>query len=87
MEGPGKYDVIISGGGLAGLTLAIQLKKSSPDISILVLERRTSSAPIATHKVGESISELGSYYLREVLQLKDHLTEYQLRKYGFRFCR
>lgn len=80
-----KYDVIISGGGLAGLTLAIQLKQTNPHISIIVLEKRSDSAPIATHKVGESTSELGSYYLREVLHLKDHLTEHQLPKLGFRF--
>lgn len=85
MERPEKHDVIICGGGLAGLTLAIQLKQSNPDISILVLEKRASNAPIATHKVGESISELGSYYLREVLQLKDYLIEHQLPKLGFRF--
>jgi flavin-dependent dehydrogenase len=85
MEDCKKYDVIILGGGLAGLTLALQLKKGNPDLSIQILERRTDQAPIAVHKVGESTSELGSYYLREVAGLKDYLTEHQLRKMGFRF--
>jgi len=49
------------------------------------LEKRKDSAPDATHKVGESLSELGAYYLREVLNLKDNLVSCQLRKFGFRF--
>ena len=79
------YDVVITGGGLAGLTLALQLKQSRPATSILVLEKRNGKAPLATHKVGESLSELGAYYLREVLNLKDYLVSCQLRKFGFRF--
>lgn len=80
-----KYDVLIVGGGLAGLTLALQLKQIKNDISILVIEKRNENAPVATHKVGESLSELGAYYLREVLNLKDYLSAHQLRKFGFRF--
>ena len=34
------YDVAILGGGLAGLTLAIQLKRERPDTSVVVLEKR-----------------------------------------------
>jgi flavin-dependent dehydrogenase len=79
------YDVVITGGGLAGLTLALQLKQMRPSISVLVLEKRKENAPVATHKVGESLSELGAYYLREVLDLKDYLISCQLRKFGFRF--
>src|SRR6188508_2604603 len=80
-----KYDVIILGGGLAGLALSLQLRKSKPDISILVLERRESSAATAAHKVGESTVELGSHYLREVLGLKEYLEEFELPKHGLRF--
>lgn len=79
------HDVVILGGGLSGLTLALQLKLASRDISVLVLEKRLEDAPKATHKVGESTVELGAYYLREVLQLKDYLTDHQLPKFGFRF--
>ena len=85
MEIREKYDVLIAGGGLAGLTLALQLKQSDSGISILVLEKRIAKAPAATHKVGESLSEMGSSYLREVLDLKKYLTEHQLPKFGFRF--
>lgn len=80
-----EYDVIILGGGLAGLTLSIQLKRMNPSISILILERRESGAATAAHKVGESTVELGSHYLREVLGLKEYLEEFELPKHGLRF--
>lgn len=80
-----EYDVIITGGGLAGLTLSIQLKLNKPDIKVLVLERRKSVAPTSAHKVGESTVELGSHYLRETLGLKEYLEKHELPKYGLRF--
>ncbi len=80
-----QYDVIILGGGLAGLTLSLQLKKSRPEISILILEKREAKATTAAHKVGESTVELGSHYLREVLNLKGYLEEHELPKHGLRF--
>jgi flavin-dependent dehydrogenase len=80
-----QYDVVIMGGGLAGLTLSIQLKQAKPDISILVLEKRETEATTAAHKVGESTVELGSHYLREVLGLKNYLEAHELPKHGLRF--
>jgi flavin-dependent dehydrogenase len=80
-----QYDVAILGGGLAGLTLSIQLKQRNPQISIIVLEKREDAAPTAAHKVGESTVELGTYYLREVLNLKDYLDKHELPKHGLRF--
>jgi len=80
-----QYDVVILGGGLAGLTLSLQLKKERPGISILVLERRETEAATAAHKVGESTVELGTHYLREVLDLKGYLEEHELPKHGLRF--
>lgn len=80
-----KYDVIIAGGGLAGLTLSIQLKMANPAISILIMEYRDSIAPIAAHKVGESTVELATHYFREVLNLKGYLEEFELPKHGLRF--
>ena len=79
------YDVIIPGGGLAGLTLSIQLKRAKPDISILILESMDNAAPTAAHKVGESTVELATHYMREVLDLKGYLEEHELPKHGLRF--
>jgi flavin-dependent dehydrogenase len=80
-----QHDVVIVGAGLAGITLAFQLKRMHPDVNMVLLERRSEDAPVATHKVGESLSELGAYYLREVLNLKGYLGACHLRKFGFRF--
>ena len=78
-------DVAIVGGGLAGLTFALQLRGRLPDLEVLVIDRRRHPAPERTFTVGESFSELGSYYLREVVGLRDHLEARQLPKYGLRF--
>ena len=78
-------DVAILGGGLAGLTLAIQLKRRLPALEIVVLERRQHPVPHAIHKVGESSVEIAAEYFANELGLKEHLTQFQLPKFGFRF--
>ena len=78
------YDVVICGAGIAGLTLARQLKHQLPDISIVLLDRLSRPLPEATFKVGEATTELGSYYLTEILQLEDYLEAKHLRKLGLR---
>jgi flavin-dependent dehydrogenase len=79
------YDVVVMGGGLAGLTLALQLRQKFADMSILVLERRAHPVPEAAHKVGESSVEIGAHYFDQVLALKPHLDSAQIKKFGFRF--
>jgi flavin-dependent dehydrogenase len=77
--------VVIVGGGLAGLTLALQLVKERPGIRVRVLERRRHPVPVAAHKVGESTVEIGAHYFAQVLGLREHLDREHLRKFGFRF--
>jgi 2-polyprenyl-6-methoxyphenol hydroxylase-like FAD-dependent oxidoreductase len=84
MADPERYDVAILGGGIAGLTLALQLKKARPAISILVVEKQQHPVPEAAHKVGESTVEISGHYLRDVLGLGEHLQAQHLNKYGLR---
>lgn len=79
------YDVAILGGGLAGLTLARQIKRSRPETTIFVAEKNKYPVPEAAFKVGESTVEMGTNYLADVLGLKEHLDADQLPKAGLRF--
>jgi flavin-dependent dehydrogenase len=81
----GHYDVAVLGGGLAGLSIAIQLKRMRPETRVLVTDKRTEPAPEAAFKVGESSVEIGAHYYREVVGMRDHLEQSQLRKLGLRF--
>lgn len=78
-------DVLIMGGGLAGLSLALQLHQRFPALSIRVIERKSHPVPVAAHKVGESTVEIGANYFESVLGLKPLLMQHQLKKFGFRF--
>ena len=80
-----RSDVVVLGGGLAGLTLAIQLKQQDPTLAITVLERRRHPVREAAFKVGESTVEIGAHYFADVLGLREHLDTEQIRKFGFRF--
>jgi flavin-dependent dehydrogenase len=81
---PDTFDIAILGGGIAGLTLALQMKKARPQTSILVVEKQEHPVPEAAHKVGESTVEIQAFYLRNVLGLQEHLQTQQLPKYGLR---
>ena len=81
----GRTDVAILGGGLAGLTLAIQLRQRNPALRVTVIERRAHPVREAAFKVGESTVEIGAHYFASVLGLREHLDAEQIRKFGFRF--
>jgi flavin-dependent dehydrogenase len=76
-----KLDVAIVGGGLAGGTLARQLRARLPTLEIGVFERET--AP--DFKVGESTVEIASVHLARRLGLSTYLYEHHLPKNGLRF--
>ncbi|MDB4807164.1 tryptophan 7-halogenase, partial [Pseudomonadales bacterium] len=77
-------DIVVAGGGLAGLGLAKQLITATPDANIIVLEKQSFPRPKAIAKVGESTVEIGSHYLSNTLGLKDHLKKEHLKKFGIR---
>lgn len=81
----GRYDVAILGGGLAGLSLGLQLKRTRPETSIFTAEKRKGPAPEAAFKVGESSLEIGAHYFARVLGLEDHIDRDQYPKNGVRF--
>lgn len=77
-------DVLIAGGGLAGLTLAHQIKSVKPELDITIVERNQFPVPEAVAKVGESTVEIGSHYLNSTIGLSDHFEKHQLKKFGIR---
>ncbi|MEZ5595979.1 MAG: tryptophan 7-halogenase [Pseudomonadales bacterium] len=79
-----RVDVCILGGGLAGQTLARQLRQRAPSLDIVVLEHRRHPFPEGAHKVGESTVEIASAYLAGTLGLEAHLREAHLPKFGLR---
>lgn len=88
MSKDANVDVVICGGGLAGLTLALQLRNLNLEggpPSVCVIERTTRPLKTACHKVGESSVEVSTNYFSEVLCLKDYLDENHVHKNGLRF--
>ncbi|MFC3034363.1 NAD(P)/FAD-dependent oxidoreductase [Pseudoalteromonas fenneropenaei] len=77
--------VVILGGGLAGSTLARQVKLMYPSLEIKIIESNSFPVPLAKFKVGESTVDIAGHYLRNVLGLEAHLEQEQLPKYGLRF--
>lgn len=78
-----RFDVVIIGAGLAGLTLARQLLLNTGK-RILLLEKRTEVPP-SRQKVGEATVQLSGYYLSKVLDLEEQLFRDHYLKYNLRF--
>jgi 2-polyprenyl-6-methoxyphenol hydroxylase-like FAD-dependent oxidoreductase len=75
-------DVLIVGGGLAGLALARQLLLAS-DKRVLLLDRRP--LPPTRQKVGEATVQMSGYYYARVLEMEEHLLCKHYMKYNLRF--
>ncbi len=78
------YDVVILGGGLAGLCLARQLHIETTGLKVAVIESGSHPVPVAAHKVGESTVEIGAHYLADTLALRPYLDAHHLKKFGLR---
>jgi len=78
------HEVAIVGGGVAALTLALELRRARPTTRLLIIEPHAHPVPEITHTVGESTVEIAAQYLRDRLELADHLNSSQIRKMGLR---
>ncbi len=79
-----EVDVLITGAGLAGLTLARQLLLERPEIRILMVDRG-AEIPNPKQKVGEATVQVSGYYYSRVLELEEYLLQEHYLKYNLRF--
>lgn len=78
------HDVAIVGGGVAALSLALEIHRARPRTRILIIAATAHPVPEITHTVGESTVEVSAHYLRDRLGLADHLSTSHIRKMGLR---
>ena len=83
MSTNGNYDVVIIGGGLAGLSLARHILMET-DKRVLLLEQREQIPP-SKQKYGESSVQVAGYYYAKILQLEEYLFLNHFMKYNLRF--
>ena len=80
-EHPVDYDAVIIGGGFAGSSTALLLRRWLPSARILIVERSQRFE----RKVGEATVEVSGFFLHRVLGLYDHLSRHHLPKHGLRY--
>ena len=76
-----RYDVVILGGAFSGASTAILLRRESPQLSVLIVER----AEAFDEKVGEATTEMSAMFLTRRLAMWHHLELEQLPKEGLRY--
>lgn len=75
-----EVDVAILGGAYTGASAGLLLKRSNPELKVLIVERSTEP----DRKVGESTSEVAGCFLTQVLGLYNYLSHHHLVKHGLR---
>jgi len=65
-----RYDVVIIGAGLAGLTLSRHLLLYT-NKSVLLVDKRKNPPREAPQKYGESLVQCSGYYFSKVLDLQE----------------
>lgn len=78
---PEVYDVAIVGGAIAGAATALLLLRQSPDLRVLIVEKRDAFDA----KVGEATTEMSAMFLTRRLGLWQHLEREHLPKEGLRY--
>jgi len=79
-----RYDVVIIGAGLAGLTLSRHLLLYT-NKSVLLVDKRKNPPREAPQKYGESLVQCSGYYFSKVLDLQEYLLINHYLKYNLRF--
>jgi len=77
---PESFDVVIVGGAFSGAATGLLLKRRSPALRVLIIEKTVAF----DRKVGESTTEVSSCFLTRVLGLANYLGHHQLGKQGLR---
>lgn len=75
-------DVLVVGGGLAGLSLARQLLLQTGE-RVLLIDRK--ALPPKRQKVGEATVQMSGYYYSKVLEMEEYLLRHHFMKYNLRF--
>ena len=78
---PDRYDVVILGGAFSGASAAILLRRDTPHLRVLIIEK----AERFDEKVGEATTEMSAMFLTRRLAMWQHLEREHLPKEGLRY--